>query len=45
MRYWISRITLLALGLALITTGVLRTELPEIMRKATVVCLECIGIG
>jgi len=32
-------------GIILMILGILRGELIEIMRKATVICLECIGIG
>ena len=33
-----------AAGLALAILGIMRGELREIMQKAVVVCLECIGI-
>ena len=36
---------ILALGIVLIAIGIWQGELPEIMRKAINVCLECIGIG
>ena len=39
------RIAVLALGITLCLLGILRGELVELMRKAVVVCLECIGIG
>ena len=32
-------------GIAMMTIGLLRGEALEILRKATVVCMECIGIG
>ena len=37
--------TLFGLGIAMLTVGLLRGEAQEIYEKATVVCLECIGIG
>jgi hypothetical protein len=36
---------ILLLGIALAVTGILRGELREILKKAVVICLECIGIG
>jgi hypothetical protein len=39
------RLAILAAGLSLAGLGIWRGELNEIMRKAVVVCLECIGIG
>ena len=36
---------LIAISLVAIAAGVLRGELTDIFRKATLVCLECIGIG
>ena len=40
-----AKITLLVIGLALCIIGIYRGELTEIMNKAVMVCLECIGIG
>ncbi|MCL2019417.1 MAG: hypothetical protein FWG70_06600 [Oscillospiraceae bacterium] len=39
------RIALLMVGAGFAAFGILRGELTEIMRKAVIVCLECIGIG
>ena len=36
---------LLGVGVALIALGIWLGEATDIMRKAVVVCLECIGIG
>jgi hypothetical protein len=36
---------LLILAIAAMTAGILRGELTDIFRKATMLCLECIGIG
>jgi len=41
----IFRFSVLAAGVVLAALGMLRGELNEILRKAVVVCLECIGIG
>lgn len=41
----IVRVVLLVLGAVLIVLGVINGEPTEIMKKATKVCLECIGIG
>ena len=40
----ISALILLS-GIAMMTFGVLRGELQMIYHKATIICLECIGIG
>ena len=37
--------SILLLGIAMIIIGLLRGESLELLRKAIVVCLECIGIG
>jgi hypothetical protein len=39
------RFVLLVSGVALMAVGIMRGELTEILNKAVVVCLECIGIG
>ncbi|MCL2054920.1 MAG: thioredoxin [Oscillospiraceae bacterium] len=39
------RVVLLAVGIVMILVGIYRGELYEIMKKAVVACLECIGIG
>ena len=36
---------LLLIGLACLGTGIFRNEVAEVMRKATMICYECIGIG
>ncbi len=38
-------IVILIAGIALIAAGVFRGELNVILRKAAVVCMECIGLG
>ncbi|MBO4425725.1 MAG: thioredoxin [Clostridiales bacterium] len=38
-------IVILAAGITLIAAGVFRGELDVILRKAAVVCMECIGLG
>jgi len=35
----------LASGAVMLVFGLLRGEAQELLRKATIVCLECIGIG
>jgi len=39
------RAALLIVGVALMIIGIWQGELTEIMHKAIIVCLECIGIG
>jgi hypothetical protein len=39
------QILLLGLGAAMIVLGLFRQEALEILKKAVIVCLECIGIG
>jgi len=41
----IAQIILLISGIVMIAAGLLRGEALEILRKAIVVCMECIGIG
>ena len=36
---------ILALGIVLLVLGIYRGEPTEILQKAILVCLECIGIG
>ena len=53
-RFWIGRLikamrikqlVLLFLGFACVGIGLFRGETIEVMRRAIVVCLECIGLG
>ena len=39
------RAGVLITGAVLMTLGIFRGEMTDIMRKAVTVCLECIGIG
>ena len=41
----IKQLLLLLAGLAFLGIGVFRGETVEVMRKATMICLECIGLG
>lgn len=41
----IIRLTLLLTGIGFIFLGVLREEHVVILRKAIMICLECIGLG
>lgn len=36
---------LLAAGLVLLILGALRGEAAVVLRKATLICMECIGLG
>lgn len=36
---------LILLGVLTMTLGILRGEAADVLRKATMVCLECIGLG
>ena len=36
---------ILAVGVTLLILGVLRGEFIEIMSRAVIICMECIGIG
>lgn len=38
-------LSLMAAGLLALIAGVLRGEAADVLRKATMICLECIGIG
>jgi len=39
------QLLLLLIGLACVGYAVYRGELVEVMRKATMICFECIGLG
>jgi len=39
------RMVIIATGVAMMAIGIWQGELTAIIRKAVVVCLECIGIG
>ena len=41
----VARTLILTGGTVLMILGIMRGELTEILQKAIVVCLECIGIG
>jgi hypothetical protein len=40
-----SQIAILLLGLFCVCAGLFRNEAQEIFQKATLICLECIGLG
>ena len=44
-RYMVLQIAVLLAGITMMIFGLLRGEALEILRKAIVVCLDCIGIG
>lgn len=44
-RAWVIPLVLIAIGIAFLIVGIYNGEAQEILRKATVICLECIGIG
>jgi membrane protein CcdC involved in cytochrome C biogenesis len=39
------QIILFSLGAAMIVLGLFRQEASEVLKKAVIVCMECIGIG
>jgi len=45
IRPHIIQLLLIVIGLTMTILGLLRGEALEVLRKAIVVCLECIGIG
>jgi hypothetical protein len=40
-----SQILFLLFGVACLGIGIFRNEAAEVLQKATLVCLECIGLG
>ena len=36
---------LIGIGLLAVVMGILRGEAADVLKKATMICLECIGIG
>jgi hypothetical protein len=44
-KIFLIQIILLTIGAAFAILGLLRREASEVLRKAVIVCLECIGIG
>ena len=45
MKKYTLQLTLLVAGVCMMILGLLRGEAQEILQKAIVICLECIGIG
>ena len=45
MNIKLARSLVLIGGIAMLAVGLLRDETIEVMQKAALVCLECIGIG
>jgi len=41
----ILQVAVLAIGITMMVAGLIRGESFDILRKAIIVCLECIGIG
>ena len=37
--------SLLILGLLAMVAGIMRGEAADVLKKATMICLECIGLG
>ncbi|MGI6544959.1 MAG: CD1871A family CXXC motif-containing protein [Fastidiosipilaceae bacterium] len=42
---WLPAALVFAVGALLIVLGVLNGDIVQLLRKATKICLECIGIG
>ena len=45
IKHYALQIALLVAGIFMMIMGLLRGEALDILRKAIVVCMECIGIG
>lgn len=44
-KLWVVRVAVMILAVGFIVFGVIREEQLEVLKKATSICLQCIGIG
>ena len=45
MNYKLKRYSILLISVAFVIIGIYRGEVAQVLQKAIIICLECVGIG